>query len=159
MLNHPSGRAFRAARWTIFAGLAVAQSLVAQQRFVVRDVRVFDAAHDAFVIPTLETLYAVCGRFDGPKILADSNLARYIAEPWRRMLAIKWQPGRISCAATSTPARIFHLDDRGSIRRGLRADLILVGARSSQRHQGTVVGTVGYLIPSCCRYVSYFDGS
>ena len=143
------------------------------------DFGAFAAAHDAFVIPTLETMYATCGRFDGPTILADSNLAPYIGDPWRRMLTIKWRPGRISCsasdeavrqlvaahvpilagtdspipgtaygaslhgelallvhdgltpeqalaAATSAPARVFHLDDRGRIRPGLRADLVLV---------------------------------
>jgi len=35
-------------------------------------------------------------------------------------------PVQALAAATSVPARIFHLDDRGSIREGLRADLVLV---------------------------------
>ncbi len=35
-------------------------------------------------------------------------------------------PIQALAAATSVPARIFHLDDRGRIREGLRADLVLV---------------------------------
>jgi imidazolonepropionase-like amidohydrolase len=35
-------------------------------------------------------------------------------------------PIQALAAATSVPARIFHLDDRGSIREGFRADLLLV---------------------------------
>lgn len=35
-------------------------------------------------------------------------------------------PVQALAAGTSVPARIFHLDDRGSIREGLRADLVLV---------------------------------
>jgi imidazolonepropionase-like amidohydrolase len=35
-------------------------------------------------------------------------------------------PEAALAAATSVPARIFHLDDRGAIKRGLRADLVLV---------------------------------
>jgi imidazolonepropionase-like amidohydrolase len=35
-------------------------------------------------------------------------------------------PVQALAAATSVPARIFHLDDRGRIREGLRADLVLV---------------------------------
>jgi imidazolonepropionase-like amidohydrolase len=35
-------------------------------------------------------------------------------------------PSRALAAATSVPARIFRLNDRGSIRAGLRADLVLV---------------------------------
>lgn len=35
-------------------------------------------------------------------------------------------PVQALAAATSVPATIFHLDDRGSIREGLRADLVLV---------------------------------
>ena len=35
-------------------------------------------------------------------------------------------PVQALAGATSIPARIFHLDDRGSIREGLRADLVLV---------------------------------
>jgi len=35
-------------------------------------------------------------------------------------------PIQALAGATSLPARIFHLDDRGSIREGLRADLVLV---------------------------------
>lgn len=143
------------------------------------DFGAFVASHHAFVIPTLETIYGTCGRSDGPAIQADSNLAPFLGSPWRRMLGITWNPGKISCAgsdaavrqllrahvpilagtdapipgtaygaslhgelarfvqlgmspeaalaaATSVPAKTFHLDDRGLIRPGLRADLVLV---------------------------------
>lgn len=139
----------------------------------------FVAAHNAFVIPTLETVYTTCGRFDGQSILADTNLGPYIRDPWKQMLAVKRRPTGNNCAAsdaavrelisanvpilagtdapipgtaygaslhgelallvkvgltpeqalvaaTSAPARAFGLSDRGAVRRGLRADLVLV---------------------------------
>lgn len=41
-------------------------------------------------------------------------------------------PLQALAAATSAPARAFHLDDRGRIRRGLRADLVLVAGDPTQ---------------------------
>ena len=150
-----------------------------------REFGAFVARHRAFVIPTLETMHASCGRFDGPSLLTDSSLAPYIEPRWRRQLAMTWRPGTVSCvgtdeairqlvaarvpilagtdapipstaygaslhgelallvrdglsptmaltAATSAIARAFHLDDRGAIRPGLRADLVLVEGDPTQ---------------------------
>jgi adenine deaminase len=43
-------------------------------------------------------------------------------------------PTQALAAASSSPARAFRLDDRGLIRRGMRADLVLVRGRSNHRH-------------------------
>jgi imidazolonepropionase-like amidohydrolase len=43
-----------------------------------------------------------------------------------RLVAAGYSPAQALAAATSVPARIFHLSDRGLIRPGLRADLVLV---------------------------------
>jgi imidazolonepropionase-like amidohydrolase len=140
----------------------------------------FAADHHVFVIPTLTTLYLICGQSPGPAIAADPHLSPFILAEWRRMLAMKSDdtrnhlcigtdqairqlnaahvpiltgtdapvpgstygasvhveisllvragltPLQALAAATSVPARYFHLSDRGSIRPGLRADLVLV---------------------------------
>ena len=143
------------------------------------DFGVFVAAHHAFVIPTLETLYSTCGRADGQALLADTNVTRRLGSLWQRMLGLRWPYRPTSCvgtddalhqlvaarvpilagtdapvpgtaygaslhgelallvadgltpeaalaAATSIPAHTFHLKDRGRVRPGLRADLLLV---------------------------------
>jgi imidazolonepropionase-like amidohydrolase len=143
------------------------------------DFGTFASSHHVFVIPTLETLYATCGRADGAAILADEHLAPFIDAQWRTRLLMKWPLKPTSCvgtdealrqlaaahvpilagtdspvpgtmygasllgelrllvqagltpeaalrAATSATARAFHLDDRGSIAAGKRADLLLV---------------------------------
>lgn len=143
------------------------------------DFGAFVASHHAFVIPTLVAITAVCGRFDGPEILADTNLLPYLGAQPRRILGVKWQGGSSNChgtddalrqlatahvpilagtdapgpgtaygaslhgellqlvrgglssegalaAATSVPARVFHLSDRGTISPGKRADLVLM---------------------------------
>lgn len=140
----------------------------------------FAADHHVFVIPTLTTLYLICGQSPGPAIAADPHLSPFILAEWQRMLAMKSDdtrnhlcigtdqairqlnaahvpiltgtdapvpgstygasvhveisllvrdgltPVQALAAATSVPARYFHLSDRGSIRPGLRADLVLV---------------------------------
>jgi imidazolonepropionase-like amidohydrolase len=140
----------------------------------------FVASHHAFVIPTLSTLYLICGKSEGPAILADPDLGPHIDAEWRQSVGMKPNPQmnhlckgtdeairqlvqahvpiltgtdapvtgstygasvhaevallvhdgltpvQALAAATSVPARTFHLDDRGWIRSGLRADLVLV---------------------------------
>jgi imidazolonepropionase-like amidohydrolase len=138
-------------------------------------------SHRVFVIPTLSTIYADCGKSDAPDLLADPDVGPYIHEMWRRgMLMAKPDPSQTKickstddaihqlitsrvpllvgtdaptpgttygasahgemtllvqdgltpiqalAAATSVPARMFRLEDRGRIREGLRADLVLV---------------------------------
>ena len=139
------------------------------------------ASHNAFVIPTLSTLYWDCGKSEGPTVLADPYLGPYIAGGWRKSMDVPkpdstknhlcngtdegirqllqahvliltgtdspipgttygasvhgelallvrdgLTPVQALAAATSAPARAFRLDDRGSIRPGMRADLVLV---------------------------------
>jgi imidazolonepropionase-like amidohydrolase len=139
------------------------------------------AAHHAFVIPTLSTIYWDCGESQGAAVLADEHLGPYIDEEWlggmklpkadptknhfckgtdegiRQLvdhhvpiltgtdapvpgttygpsvhseMALLVRDGltpiQALAAATSAPAHCFHLDDRGWIRPGLRADLLLV---------------------------------
>jgi imidazolonepropionase-like amidohydrolase len=141
----------------------------------------FVGGHNAFVIPTLVTLYPICGKSEGPATLADPNLGPYIGEGWRRSMELDkpnpqlnrlcrgtdegirqlmkahvpiltgtdapvpgstygasvhvemallvrdgLTPVQALAAATSVPAQTFHLSDRGWIRPGMRADLVLV---------------------------------
>jgi imidazolonepropionase-like amidohydrolase len=141
----------------------------------------FVSDHHAFVIPTLVTLYPVCGKSEGPATLADPNLGPYIGAGWRRSMEMAkpnlqlnhlcngtdegirqliqahvpiltgtdapvpgstygasvhvemallvrdgLTPVQALAAATSVPAQTFHLSDRGWIRPGMRADLVLV---------------------------------
>jgi hypothetical protein len=46
----------------------------------------FVSDHHAFVIPTLTTLYPICGKSEGPATLADPNLGPFIGEGWRRSM-------------------------------------------------------------------------
>ena len=139
------------------------------------------ANHHVFVIPTLTTLYLNCGRSQGPAILGDPRLGRYISEEWQGSMnmpkpdaaanhlcvaadeAIRQltkagvslltgtdapapgatygasvhgelellvqdglTPTQALAAATSAPARVFRLSDRGRISAEMRADLLLV---------------------------------
>jgi imidazolonepropionase-like amidohydrolase len=145
------------------------------------------AKHHVFVIPTLITFYSLCGKPQGPELLADSRLAPGIPEEQRKILGkpgdssrsqlckgtdeamhqlIKahvpilagtdtapsnqmgafvitgygatlhgelkllveegMTPVQALAAATSVPARAFRFSDRGRIRPGMRADLLLV---------------------------------
>jgi imidazolonepropionase-like amidohydrolase len=141
----------------------------------------FVSDHHAFVIPTLATLYPVCGQSQGQATLADPSLAPYIGPGWRPSMELDkpnpklnhlcngtdeairqlvrahvpiltgtdapvpgstygasahvelallvhdgLTPAQALAAATSVPARTFHLADRGWIRPGLRADIVLV---------------------------------
>jgi imidazolonepropionase-like amidohydrolase len=141
----------------------------------------FVSDHHAFVIPTLTTLYSVCGQSAGPATLADPHLGPYIGPGWRPSMEMDTPRPQLShlcngtdeglrqlvqahvpiltgtdapvpgttfgaslhvelallvragltpvealAAATSVPARAFDLADRGWIRPGLRADLVLV---------------------------------
>jgi imidazolonepropionase-like amidohydrolase len=141
----------------------------------------FVSDHHVFVIPTLTTLYPICGKSEGPATLADPNLGPFIGEGWRRSMEMDkpnrelnhlcsgtdegirqlvqahvpiltgtdapvpgstygasvhvelallvrdgLTPVQALAAATSVPAQTFHLADRGWIRTGMRADLLLV---------------------------------
>jgi imidazolonepropionase-like amidohydrolase len=140
----------------------------------------FAASHHVFVVPTLSTLYMICGKSPGPATAADSHLLPYIATEWRRGMQVAIDPTRnhfcnatnaamhqliaarvpllagtdspvpgntygaslhgelqllvqagltplqALAAATATPAQVFHLSDRGFIKPGMRADLVLV---------------------------------
>ena len=141
----------------------------------------FAAAHHAFVIPTLSTVYWDCGKSEGPAILADPQLGPFIAPEFHQRLEMAkpdasknhfcngtdeaihqllrervpllagtdapvpgttygasvhcelallvrdgMTPIQALAAATSVPARIFRLSDRGAIKPGMRADLVLV---------------------------------
>lgn len=144
------------------------------------------AKHPVFVIPTLVTLYALCGKSQGPALLADPHLEPYFTPEQRQLFKKPADPDRnhmckatdeamrqliqarvpilagtdtalitgtmlgvaaygatlhgelkllvdvgmtplqALAAATSAPAHAFHFTDRGFIRPGMRADLLLV---------------------------------
>jgi imidazolonepropionase-like amidohydrolase len=143
------------------------------------------AAHHVFVIPTLMILSGLCGKPQGPALLADPHLAPYIAASQRQapmrpadpsrnhlcqatdevmqqllqaqvpllagtdtapitaafgvgaygatlhgelklLVEAGMMPVQALAAATSIPARLFHFTDRGLIRPGMRADVVLV---------------------------------
>ncbi|HTM50975.1 MAG TPA: amidohydrolase family protein [Bryobacteraceae bacterium] len=147
----------------------------------------FAAGHHVFVIPTLITLYSLCGKPQGAALLADRRLEPYIPPDQQKILNRQPEPERqplckapedamrelvqakvpilagsdaapsaqigafvmsgygaslhgelklmVDCgmtpvqalaAATSGPARAFRFTDRGWIRPGMRADLLLV---------------------------------
>ena len=151
----------------------------------------FAASHHVFVIPTLMILSGLCGKPQGPALLADSSLAPYITAEQRQTPTRPTDPGRhhlyqatvsamqqlleaqvpllagtdtgqptaafgvtgygtalhgelkllvgagmtpvqALAAATSVPARIFQFPDRGLIRPGMRADLVLVEGNPTQ---------------------------
>ena len=56
------------------------------------DFGTFAAAHHVFIVPTLTTLYLICGKSEGPALLEDLHLGRHIAETWRGMMAMKANP-------------------------------------------------------------------
>jgi len=145
------------------------------------DFGAFAASHHVFVVPTLSTLYLLCGKSEGPAIASDPHLSPLLSTDARaglermkpapaqshfclgtdaavrQLLAAKvpilagtdapvpgstfgasvhgemallvrdgLTPLQALAAATSLPAQHFHLNDRGRIRPGLRADLLLV---------------------------------
>jgi imidazolonepropionase-like amidohydrolase len=153
----------------------------------------FATEHHVFVIPTLTTLYSLCGKPQGPALLADPRLEPFVPAEQRKMLNRPADPGRnhlckatdeamheliqahvpilagtdtapptqfgayvmtgygaslhvelkllvdegmtpvqALAAATSAPARAFHFSDRGLIRSGMRADLVLVEGDPTQ---------------------------
>ena len=52
----------------------------------------FAAAHHVFVVPTLTTLYLICGKSEGPALIADPRIGPGIAERWRGMMAMTPRP-------------------------------------------------------------------
>lgn len=149
------------------------------------------ATHHVFVIPTLMILSGLCGKPQGPALLADLHLAPYITEEQRHtklrpadpsrhhlyqatvsamqqlleaqvpllagtdtglptaafgvtgygtalhgelqlLVEAGMPPVQALAAATSVPARTFQLRDRGLIRPGMRADLMLVEGDPTQ---------------------------
>ena len=143
----------------------------------------------AFVIPTFTIEAAMCGEGNGPGLLADSLLRRFVQPRRRALLAMTWG-GSLSCAgtkanirelanrggrvltgtdspvpghafgasvhgemslfvaagltpaqaltaATAAPASSFGLMDRGFVRPGLRADLVLVDGDPTEDIQAT----------------------
>jgi imidazolonepropionase-like amidohydrolase len=139
----------------------------------------FAAAHHAFVIPTLGTLYSVCKEGNAAELLADPHIGPFLSPQWQRPLKSVWpfqpescvatregirrllkarvpilagsdapvpgttygasvhgelallvaaglSPVQALASATSIPARIFGLTDRGRIQPGMRGDLVLV---------------------------------
>jgi len=146
----------------------------------------FAASHHVFVIPTLSTLHMICGRSEGPSIIADPYLQPYIDAQWRSMLEVPADASRnhlcsatadamrqliaahvpllagtdspvpgntygasvhvelrllvdagltssqALAAATSLPAKVFGLSDRGYVRQNTRADLVLVQGDPTQ---------------------------
>lgn len=62
----------------------------------------FAARHHIFVVPTFAVMAAagVCGPPDAAALLADTNVASYILEPWRSQLARARPPRDRNCAGT-----------------------------------------------------------
>lgn len=52
----------------------------------------FAAAHHVFIIPTLTTLYLICGKSEGPAIMADPKLGPNVDQQWRGMMDMKPNP-------------------------------------------------------------------
>ena len=147
------------------------------------------ASSRAFVIPTLTIEAAMCGEGNGPSLLADSLMRRFVQPRRRALLSMTWG-GSLSCAgtkanirelanrgvrvltgtdspvpghafgasvhgemslfvaagltpaqaltaATAAPASSFGLLDRGFVRPGLRADLVLVDGDPTEDIQAT----------------------
>ena len=138
----------------------------------------FVARRHVFVVPTLVTIYWICGKSTGPEVAKDPQIEPYLSSRQKKMLAIPSPdsgcaaasdqamqeliaenatilvgtdspvPGsaygaslheelalyvhlgmaaeQALAAATSVPARVFGLKDRGVIKPGMRADLLLV---------------------------------
>lgn len=56
------------------------------------------ARHDIFVIPTLSVVHLICGRSDGPGLVADERIEPYIATRWRENAGYSFEGG-LSCDA------------------------------------------------------------
>jgi imidazolonepropionase-like amidohydrolase len=138
----------------------------------------FVMRHHVFLVPTLVTMYWLCGKSTGPEVAKDPHFEPYLSSQQKKMLAVPspdsgcaaasdqamqqliaedvtilagtdapipgttygaslhqelvlyvtlgMSPEHALAAATSVPARIFGLKDRGQIKPGMRADLVLV---------------------------------
>ena len=66
----------------------------------------FAADHHVFVVPTLITLYSLCGKPQGPELLADSRLKPGIPEDQQKVLAKPGDPSRSQmCKGTDEAMR------------------------------------------------------
>ena len=158
---------------------------------VSRDFGRLAGRHGIFVVPTLSTVFAICGDPDGPRLLKDPNLNPFIRPAWRAGLEQRLgltrppsckatregltdlirakvpilagtdapvpgttygaslhgelallvrsglSPVQALAAATSIPAGVFGLKDRGRIRSGMRADLVLVEGNPTREIRAT----------------------
>ena len=156
-----------------------------------------------FIIPTLATLYSMCGPSDGAQMLADKSVMMRVATPFQSTLNLPSGGVHPSCegakaaipklgaagvallagtdapgpgttygaslhrelqhlvdtglppssalaAATSVAAHTFHLNDRGRIQEGMRADLVLVDGNPTRKIRATrnIVGIWKKGVPS-----------
>lgn len=150
----------------------------------------FAAKRGVFVIPTLSVLYSVCGKPDGPSLVADAETMKHVKPQFRSVLDMPAASSKLSCdaapqairqlvaagvpvlagtdapgpgttygaslhrelehlvnagltpiaalaSATSATARALRLSDRGRIRTGMRADLLLVDGDPSKEIRTT----------------------
>jgi hypothetical protein len=105
------------------------------------------AERGMFVVPTLTVLESVRGVASGRDLLRDEALAGLLtpgARVHREMeLLVGMGPSPLEAlrSATSIPARAFHLEGRGMIASGSRADLVLVeGGAGGSSHALRITG-------------------
>jgi imidazolonepropionase-like amidohydrolase len=59
----------------------------------------FAAKHGVFVIPTLSTLSAGCGKPDGPSLLEDADVMKHVKPQFRGLLEMASPPAKLACDA------------------------------------------------------------
>jgi len=69
---------------------------------------------------------------DNPFVPANPSFGESLHEELRMMVAAGFTPSQALQAATSVPATVFGMDDRGAIKVGLRADLVLLSKDPSK---------------------------
>ncbi|KAH7354685.1 hypothetical protein BKA65DRAFT_496802 [Rhexocercosporidium sp. MPI-PUGE-AT-0058] len=73
-------------------------------------------------------LAAGTGSNDSPYVLANPPFGESLHEELAMMVAVGFTPSQAIQATTSVSASIFQIEDRGAIKPGLRADLVMLGA-------------------------------